>query len=103
MPSRRQALQVAAGAAAVLGAGVVWRAWDQGVFSTGTGPAYEPWAQWQKGDATSPRQLVQAAILAANPHNSQPWRFAIRPDAIDLYADYTRNIGSIDPLLREMH
>jgi hypothetical protein len=46
---------------------------------------------------------VRAAILAANPHNSQPWRFHILPASIDLYADRSRNIGSIDPLLREMH
>jgi hypothetical protein len=94
---------MAAGAIVVLGAGVAWRAWDQGVFSTGEGPAYEPWQTWQGGDAASPRHLVRAAILAANPHNSQPWRFHVQPARIDLFADRTRNIGSIDPLLREMH
>ncbi len=94
---------MAAGAIAVLGAGVAWRAWDQGVFSTGEGPAYEPWLTWEGGDAASPRHLVRAAILAANPHNSQPWRFHIQPGSIDLFADRSRNIGSIDPLLREMH
>ena len=94
---------MAAGAIVVLGAGVAWRAWDQGVFSTGEGPAYEPWLTWQGGDAASPRHLVRAAILAANPHNSQPWRFHVQPARIELFADRTRNIGSIDPLLREMH
>jgi hypothetical protein len=95
-------LQVAAGAIVALGAGVAWRAWDQGVFSTGEGPAYEPWLTWEGGDAASPRHLVRAAILAANPHNSQPWRFHVQPASIDLFADRSRNIGSIDPLLREM-
>ena len=94
---------MAAGAIVVLGAGVAWRAWDQGVFSTGEGPAYEPWLTWQGGDAASPRHLVRAAILAANPHNSQPWRFHVQPAGIELFADRTRSIGSIDPLLREMH
>ena len=103
MPNRRRVLQVAAGAIALVGAGVAWRAWDQGVFSTGEGPAYEPWLTWEGGDAASPRHLVRAATLAANPHNSQPWRFHIRPASIDLFADRSRNIGSIDPLLREMH
>jgi hypothetical protein len=103
MPNRRRVLQVAAGAIALVGAGVAWRAWDQGVFSTGEGPAYEPWLTWEDGEAASPRHLVGAAILAANPHNSQPWRFHIQPASIDLFADRSRNIGSIDPLLREMH
>jgi hypothetical protein len=103
MPGRRRVLQFAAGGIVVLGAGVAWRAWDQGVFSTGEGPAYEPWQTWQGGDAASPRHLVRAAILAANPHNSQPWRFHVQSARIDLFADRTRNIGSIDPLLREMH
>jgi hypothetical protein len=41
--------------------------------------------------------------LAANPHNSQPWQFHINEQAVDLYADYSRQIGVIDPLRREMH
>ncbi len=32
---------------AVIGGGV-WRAYDQGVFSVGEGPAYEPWKNWRK-------------------------------------------------------
>jgi hypothetical protein len=103
MPDRRAVLRLAGGAAVVLGAGLTWRAWDQGVFSTGEGPAYEPWKTWNDGDPESTQLLVRAAILAANPHNSQPWRFHIQPASIDLFADRARNIGRIDPLLREMH
>ena len=103
MPDRRAVLRAAAAVATVLGAGLAWRAWDQGVFSTGEGPAYEPWRTWKDGDAGSAERLVRAAILAANPHNSQPWRFHIQPASIDLFADRARNIGRIDPLLREMH
>jgi len=103
MPDRRAVLRAAVGAGALLAAGVAWRAWDQGVFSTGEGPAYEPWRTWNAGEGGSTEHLVRAAILAANPHNSQPWRFQVRPASIDLFADRTRNIGRIDPLLREMH
>jgi nitroreductase len=46
---------------------------------------------------------VHAAILAANPHNTQPWRFRVRTGSIDLFADLARNIGAIDPFRREMH
>ena len=85
----------------VAAGGLVWRASDQGVFSTGKGPAYEPWRDWQQ--AEGPLALVSAAILAANPHNSQPWRFRVSDTQIDLFADRARNLGTIDPFLREMH
>jgi hypothetical protein len=47
--------------------------------------------------------LVRAAILAANPHNSQPWLFQVTHSQINLFADRRRNLGAIDPFLREMH
>ena len=86
---------------AVVGGGV-YRAVDQGVFASGQGIAYEPWKNWRDG-TTSPERIVCAGILAANPHNSQPWHFRINEKAVDLYADYSRQIGVIDPLRREMH
>ena len=85
----------------VAAGGVTWRAVDQGVFSPGTGPAYDPW----RTDLTSraPMRLVAAAILAANAHDSQPWAFRVAADRIDLYADTGRSIGAMDPLGREMY
>ena len=100
---RRTILKVAGVAAAGLTATGVWRAWDQGVFSSSEGPAYAPWETW-RSDAPSPvHRMVRAAVLAANPHNSQPWRFRVTATSVDLFADHTRNIGAIDPYLREMH
>jgi hypothetical protein len=102
--SRRRIVLRTGGAIVLAGAGaLVWRAGQQGVFETGEGPAYEPWKQWNDGPANSPQRLLRAAILAANPHNTQPWRFAVRPGWIDLHADRSRHIGTIDPFLREMH
>src|SRR5512140_1245184 len=86
----------------VLAGGVVWRAADQGVFSVGQGPAYEPWQNWRDA-ATAPERIVAAGILASNPHNSQPWIFRLTESAIDLFADRGRQIGTIDPFLREMY
>ena len=44
MPSRRAVVASGAGlAAAALG----YRAWDRGVFTGATGPAYVPWDEWR--------------------------------------------------------
>jgi hypothetical protein len=99
----RRVLLKGAGAVVVAGAGSVWRASDQGVFSVGRGPAYEAWYRWRSDPAEGPLALVRAAVLAANPHNSQPWLFRVTDSSIDLFADPSRNLGPIDPDLREMY
>jgi hypothetical protein len=102
LSTRRTVLRAGAGALIVgTGAGV-WRAWDQGVFRSGEGPAFEAWNTWDDAAPGSPLRLVHAAILAASPHNTQPWRFRIGTAGIDLFADPARNIGGIDPFRREM-
>jgi nitroreductase len=102
-PSRRQFLKAAGIGGAVVGVGglgvVSWRASDQGVFAAGTGEAYAAWREWDQG--SGPTTLVRAAILAANPHNTQPWHFAISSSAIDVYVDLARNTGAMDPFRRE--
>ena len=87
---------------AVVGGGV-WRARDQGVFSVGEGPAYEPWKDWRNTENEGPLALVRAAILAASPHNTQPWLFKITDSSIELHIDIQRNVGALDPFLREEH
>jgi hypothetical protein len=101
--TRRTALKIGAGVLVAGATAVAWRAWREGVFSTGRGPAYDAWNDWSETAGASERHLVHAAILAANPHNSQPWRFRVDAGRLDLLADPTRNIGSIDPFFREKH
>lgn len=104
--SRRKFLKLAvSGIAIVVVGGTVWRALTNGIFSGGQGPAYEPWKDWktESEQGAGPLSLVASAILAANPHNTQPWVFVVNPNRIDLFAVINRNIGSIDPYLREMY
>lgn len=101
--NRRKVLKIAGATVVIAGGALAWRAVEQGVFSAGTGVAYEPWTSWHADDPARALRLVRAAVLAANPHNSQPWMFRVDDDSIDLFADTRRNIGAIDPYLREMY
>jgi hypothetical protein len=84
----------------VAGGGAIWRAVDQSVFDPWSGPAYAPWSADIEGPA--PESLVAAAILAANAHNTQPWLFRVLADRIDVLADRSRSMGSMDPVGREL-
>ncbi|MDO9085060.1 MAG: hypothetical protein Q7U53_02530 [Anaerolineaceae bacterium] len=43
------------------------------------------------------KEIIRYATLAANSHNSQPWKFAVREDLIEIHPDYTRRLPVVDP------
>jgi hypothetical protein len=101
--TRRALLKgVGAGALTVLVAGIgvgSYRVYSNGVLDSGDGEPYDPWSHWR--DDASPLGMVAAAILAANPHNSQSWMFAVTPTSVDVFADLGRRTGALDPFGRE--
>jgi len=100
---RRSFLKGAGAATVLVATGGGWRALAQGVFSAGTGSAYQPWATWRRGPDETLLPMVRAAILAASPHNTQPWLFKVTDTAIELFLDVQRNLGPLDPYLREAY
>lgn len=65
----------------------------------GDEPAFEAWRGWPHGE----KDLIDAAILAASAHNTQPWLFRHEEDGWSLFADPSRHIGAFDPFRRELH
>jgi len=46
--------------------------------------------------------VLEAASLAPSLHNSQPWRFALHPDRIELRFDPGKQLSATDPEAREL-
>ncbi len=47
-------------------------------------------------------RAVHQAVRAPSVHNTQPWRFAVGADRIELFADRSRQLTVIDPTGREL-
>jgi nitroreductase len=46
--------------------------------------------------------LLRYVVLAPSTHNTQPWRFALSGEGIEIYGDYTRRMPVVDPGNREL-
>ncbi|HSL45394.1 MAG TPA: twin-arginine translocation signal domain-containing protein [Anaerolineales bacterium] len=88
-----------------------------GVTATGSYALYEyaPWLNYDQAVeqtwsplathsmmSTQMLELVRYATLAANGHNTQPWKFAIKEDVIEIHPDYARHLSVVDPNDREL-
>jgi hypothetical protein len=93
-------LSLAAGVAAVGGTTLYefspWLDYEQQVEQT--------WKPLEKDSTMSSqmREFVRYATLAANGHNTQPWKFAIKENAIEIHPDYARRLSIVDPNDREL-
>ena len=66
---------------------------------------------WHISEAEFPRQgsppeqfrhLLNYAVVAPSGHNTQPWRFRLTSDGVELRADRTRALPIVDPDDREL-
>ena len=68
----------------------------------------DPWAEavdefpLLATDQAKLRALVHYAVLAPSGHNTQPWRFRLHDDGLDLRADRSRALPVGDPADREL-
>jgi hypothetical protein len=46
--------------------------------------------------------LLRYVVLAPSTHNTQPWKFALTGEGIEIYGDYARRMPVVDPGNREM-
>jgi len=96
--SRRNFLRILAAAGTTAAAGHVlftyapWMSYSEQVEQTW----HKPFAK-ETTRSIQMREIVRCATLAANSHNSQPWRFAIQDDAIQIHPDYSRHLPAVDP------
>ncbi|MDX6264575.1 MAG: hypothetical protein QOH84_6263 [Kribbellaceae bacterium] len=54
-------------------------------------------------DEKAVRDIVQQAARAPSVHNTQPWRFVARDNAIELWTDPSRGLAVLDPAGRARH
>ena len=101
--SRRDVLRIAGlsiGAVVVTAAaGTGIRAALNGAFSAGDGRPYDLWATWDAMSGID--RIVAAGVLAANPHNTQPWVISVVANTISISADPTRRMPACDARDRE--
>src|SRR5262249_10181799 len=62
-------------------------------------PSTREYALIQKPDLAA---AIMVAVRAPSIHNTQPWRWRIRPGAVELYADWTRHLPWTDPNRRDL-
>jgi hypothetical protein len=101
MITRRTALKIGGGALGVTAAVTLVRAIDQGLVIPRDQPGLAAWDDWNNGRYTGELALVAGGLLAASPHNTQPWRFAIGRHGVDIFEVPERHLGAMDPFGRE--
>lgn len=90
----RRTLVLGGGTMLLAGAGGI--GWTQ---SVGSMADYEDYCRRLRARAVNPsiRDVIRYATLAANSHNTQPWRFRVDDNAIEILPDLSRRTPIVDP------
>lgn len=92
----RRNLLIGSGGAVALTAGATWF----GAARMGSASEYADATKAMRSALSAEpaaREFIRYATLAANGHNTQPWRFAIAPGRITIRPDFTRRTPIVDP------
>lgn len=93
---RRRGFLVGAGAALLLG-GLGAYGWRSAVGSLSDYARHVGRLRAPLPADPADRDLVRYAALAANGHNTQPWRFRLAEGAMDILPDFSRTTHIVDP------
>ena len=88
-----------AGVVAVAAGAAVWAA-DGRAAAAYDAQVLETWRHSRTFDPPlvgAERELVRYATLAANSHNTQPWRFRVNNRSISILPDLDRRLEAVDP------
>jgi nitroreductase len=93
---RRRQILIASGALALAGAGVTYA----GLRQMGSMEEYDAFVAAMRAalsERPEMQDFIRFATLAPNGHNTQPWRFRIGKDGIDILPDFSRRTPVVDP------
>lgn len=98
MSSRRGVLKL-------IGGGIVLAAAGTGAFVALNQPSGQARGAWREAGTPQEyrRRFLSYALLAPNPHNTQPWLARLEgSDALTLYCDLDRRLPATDPFDRQI-
>jgi nitroreductase len=100
---RRRWLTGAAGLGALAvtggGAAAYLRSRDNAAYAAALADSRGPAAR----EESAQRALIRHGAMAANSHNTQPWRFALLVDALEIRPDPSRRTPAVDPDDHHLH
>ena len=85
-------------AAAVVGGGLIaYRSYPVGAWQRAVAETWRPVRRDAVTGEVKLLELVRLACLAANSHNTQPWKFRLAANSVTVVPDFSRRAAIVDP------